>query len=164
MIVRSTRDSLAIFFDGEESPGITVYGYWPHAGVLPFALDLDGWDDARAQRSTLAGDEWTAFVWDVRVPVWPGADEWPGRVQGLLAQVAGGGAVVAWTGFECGFADPPDLFKPEFMTRCVWAARAAAAGLVIGPPPLDGPLEVLDDQALLRLREVCVRAGGWPPS
>ena len=149
--VSLTRDSLGIFWQGNEVDGFTFYGYWAIPGVPEPQIDFDAWPNTQTKASKLVGDRWTVWLWDVRVQVWPDAAVWRDAVMGLLEQVLSGGAAVAWCGIEGAFADPPSLFTPEAMSEGVWAARTSH-GDTFNPPDLRESFKTLTIADLSKLR------------
>lgn len=146
-----TRASLGIFWQGEEVDGFTLYGYWPQASVPPPTLDSEASPTLDHKAMKLAGEQWTVWLWDIRVHSWPDEDRWPSLVMGFLEQLLTAGASVAWCATEGAFAEPPYLFDPQRMPTGVWAARTKQ-GEVFGPPHLGRPFKTLADGDLIRLR------------
>lgn len=155
----TTRESLGIFWQGEEADGFTVYGYWPRGGVTQPALDLGAWPSVESSVFRLVGDDWTVWAWDVHIHSWPAADRWRSLVVGTLDQLVNAGATVAWCAVEGAFADPPSLFDPKHMSDGVWTARIDGPGGVFEPPGLDEPFAKLTDEQLIRLRRAAGLGG-----
>lgn len=57
------------------------------------ALDLTGWPEAESKAISLAGDDWSAWAWDVRVKLWPAPERWRSAVLGTLDQLLTAGVV-----------------------------------------------------------------------
>ena len=122
MIDKFTEESLGIYWDGEEVDGVTIYGLFlglrsdypvPPSDVWPKSCEFS--------TGKLFGDEWTVFIWDVRIKIWPDRDKWISTVRNTLEKMIAHGAFIAWCGLDGSFVDPPDLFKSEFMSGGVWA-------------------------------------------
>ena len=122
MIDTVTEKSLGIFWDGEEVDGVTIYGLFlgqrsdypvPPSEVWPKNCEFS--------TSKLFGDDWTVFIWDVRIKKWPDRHEWISTVKKTLKKMIAHGAYISWCGLEGSFVDPPNLFKSEFMSEGVWA-------------------------------------------
>lgn len=60
------RDALWIFWDGEEVPGVTVYGYWSPGPAREHVLPANRWS-GQSRTFRLSGDGWAAGVRDIRV-------------------------------------------------------------------------------------------------
>lgn len=148
-----TRDALGIFWDGEEVPGITLYGLWPNV-VKPEEprFPEDAWPSETEWRASwLFGLGWWVHIWDIRIAVWPTSAAWMDVVCTALQALRAGGATVAWGGLEGRFADPPSLFDPAEMSEGVWIA-VDVEGNTYGPPHLDAPFTTVSDATLLLLR------------
>jgi hypothetical protein len=147
----ATRDSLGIFWQGDEVDGFTFYGYWVQPGVRQPQIKFDAWPNVQTKASNLVGDRWTVWLWDVRMHAWPQESAWRSLVMDLLDQVLRGGAVVAWCGIEGAFADPPSLFTAQAMSDGVWAARTIH-GDTFNPPDLRESFKTLTIADLNKLR------------
>ena len=149
--VSKTRDSLGIFWEGEEVDGLTAYGFWPREVAVPPESPTDLWPpDATIGPWKLWGERWTVWLWDVRVRSWPVASEWVRVVSSTLETLRAAGADVAWCGVEGCFVDPPALFDPMRMANGVWACRTAG-GLVFAPPALESEMRYLGYDELARV-------------
>lgn len=148
----TTRQSLGVFWQGEEVDGFTLYSYWHGDSAPEPALDLRAWQNVESRAFRLAGEHWTVWAWDVRLHSWPAATHWRNLVLGTLDQLVTAGATVAWCGLEGAFADPPALFDPRRMSNGVWAARFDGQG-VFEPPGLDEPFAKITDEQLVILRQ-----------
>lgn len=122
MIDKFTEESLGIYWNGEEVDGVTIYGLFlgqrPDCPVPPSEV----WPKScEFSTGKLFGDDWTVFIWDVRIKMWPDRNKWISTVKNTLEKMIARGAFIAWCGLEGSFVDPPDLFKSEFMSGGVWA-------------------------------------------
>ncbi len=147
-----TRDSLGIFWEGEEVPGITIYGYYSPATLQEPQFPTEAWPPGTSWSPwKLHGENWIIWVWDIRVDQWPRNDQWRETIEITLGVVRTSGARVAWCGVNGIFAEPPHLFDPARMSGGVWAALDAG-GILHGPPSLRSPFETLSDDELLELQ------------
>ena len=137
-----TRHSLAIFSEGEEVDGFTLYAYWPREQIVSAKFKVGQANDFHVRGSSVRGPGWTVGVWDIQVRKWPSAVEWPAFIQNALQGALSLGSVVSWGATEGAFVDPPDLFDPQSMPTGVWVARTHY-GYSFGPPGLDSPIEFL---------------------
>ena len=150
----ATSESLGIFWHGDEVDGFLIYGYWEGAHQDEPGFSVADWPPKTEFKShKLWGPGWTVWMWNVRVPVWPAAREWPGLVERMLRELVEQGALIAWGGIEGMFVDPPSLLDPAEMSGGVWAAMTKDVGMV-GPPGLHQPFDVLDDSHLVRFHEL----------
>ncbi len=152
MTEQNTEKSLGIFWDGEEVDGVTIYGLFAGAkseepiapsGVWPENCDF--------KINKLSGDDWTVWLWDVRINEWPKKTEWFNTIKRTLETMIHQGASVAWCGLEGFFVEPPDLFKPEFMGGGIWAAYTID-GDFICKAQIGEIFETLDDSILKKIR------------
>ncbi|MER7245693.1 hypothetical protein [Kribbella sp. NPDC000426] len=155
---RHARDSLVVVVDGDEVPGISVYGLARCGVRRTTVLPLDPWYGAIAvDEFTLRGDAWEIPSWDLPIVIWPTIDEFPATIRTLLAAVIESGCVVAWIGAEgLPFCDPPQLFDPTCMSGGVlaWMTDDGRFECKLDP---DAPVPAVPDQTLLMLRR---HAGG----
>lgn len=148
----TTRESLGVFWKGEEVDGFTLYGYWPASSVPAPTVGFDGWPLGTEHKiSRLVGESWTVWVWDVKVSSWPSVGRWRRLVTGLLDQLIASKALVAWGASEGTFVDPPCLFDPRRTGNGVWTARSNQ-GDAFDPSDLDGAFRTLTSQELVKLR------------
>jgi hypothetical protein len=151
MSTAATRNSLGIFWNGEESGGISAYGFWPRDIERGPAFPAEVWPpDTEWKETRLWGESWTVWLWDIRIRSWPKIDSWSITVENTLDVLLGAGAIVAWCGVEGCFVDPPDLFDPSEMAEGVWAC-ASRGGVRQRPSPLEGRLEYLSKTQLSAL-------------
>lgn len=152
MTLATTRESLGVFWNGEEVDGLLVYGLWRGEVTEPPRITFDDWPpgtEAKVRR--LFGADWTIWLWEVRIVQWPSSAAWAELVRSLLTQIVGAGAIVGWAGLEGMFVEPPGLFARDEMSGGVWAAMLSS-GKQFGIPGLDEPFQPLDDHALGELR------------
>ena len=160
MKLPATRDSLGIFWNGEEVDGLLVYGLWHGDVIASPAIPLDDWPSSTEEKvRRLFGEGWTVWMWEIRVLGWPGPAHWVEFVTAILRAITGAGAAVSWAGLEGMFVEPPDLFRPEEMSGGVWAAMLAS-GEFFPPPRLDDEFRPLDDATLRRLQRVSTGVSG----
>jgi hypothetical protein len=132
-----TKESLGIFWDGEEMDGVMCYAFWGDAHRSAPRFPSEIWpSDARVQMRRLYGDGWVVWEWDIRLNTWPVLDAWDKIVMRTLARMREEGAVVSWFGIEGCFADPPSLFKMSEMGAGVWAC-VSRGGIECHPSGLD---------------------------
>ena len=154
----STREALAVFWDGDEVPGILAYGYWRGASEpevefppsWPAGTEYrDGW-----LHNWQEGDrDWRVLHRTIRLPEWPDRVQWKAAIERTLRAFLDAGARVAWLGIEGHFVDPPDLFDPAEMTGGVWAALTPGGELRV-LSDIDGSFTPLSDSELGRLRKL----------
>ena len=151
-MISRAREALTVFWQGEEVPGLTFYGLRaPGLGGRPHFPQREWRGSAMHHESTLRGDSWEVVVWDVRVDDWPSDEILTTRIRRTLSALRECKCVVAWIGREGYFADPPDLFLPEFMSGGVLAVLSDSTGFE-STIELDKGLTGLADELLLRLR------------
>lgn len=149
------RDVLTIFLGGsEEVPGLIFYGLVgdDHAVDVP-TFGSTRWPDSPAPEPlVLHGQGWRVVGWELHLPMWPRAEDFRGAIRGTLQELINAGCRVAWVGAEgIPYADPPDLFDPQWMTGGVlaWLTSDRRFGCPLDP---DQPLAGASDEELLRLR------------
>jgi hypothetical protein len=153
MTERRTRDSLGIFWSGEEVDGILVYGLWLDPVHEPPDFPSASWPLGTEWKATWLGDSgWRVLLWDIRPAGWPKAEKWGATIRATLQALKAAGAKVAWCGLEGFFVDPPNLFETQHMGESVWAVLDAE-GVLHGPPSLDGPFETVPSNILELLRK-----------
>jgi|GEM_PF-3341475 len=154
MTKKHTQASLGIFWKGEEVDGITVYAYWPRKLEKEPLLELVVEPESTQRKPTrLDSENWTVWLWDIRVTRWPRADCWISMVVKMLQGLVDQGATVAWCGLEGMFVDPPGLFDPQVMLGGVWAA-VDNQGNVYGPPELSEKFTTLGKEELEKLQRL----------
>ncbi|RME57009.1 hypothetical protein D6779_09585 [Candidatus Parcubacteria bacterium] len=154
MTYPTTRESLGIFWNGEEVDGLLVYGLWVGEVTKPPRITFDHWPpgtEAKARR--LFGADWTIWLWEIRIVQWPSSSAWSELVKSLLNQIVDADAIVAWAGLEGMFVEPPDLFHKDKMGGGVWAA-VLPSRRQFGIPGLDEPFQPLDEHALDELHRI----------
>jgi hypothetical protein len=157
------RESMVVFWDGEESPGFLAYGLsrpGPWNGG-PFPVDL--WPkDTEAEPWVLYGDRWQVFLWTVRLPAFPSNRPWTEAAHKSLEWIINGGCKVAWLGAEgLPFCDPPSLFSPTEMQNGVIAALRSS-GEFLCPLDPDEPMRFLTDAEMAQLRTYAVGLADAP--
>lgn len=147
------RETLVVFRDGDEVPGITVYGLMPPGGWTGGDFPYSSWPPGtETEESHIFGKDWEVILWDVALPAWPRGDAWRQAVHDTLAHVVSGGCLVSWLGAEgLPFSDPPDLFCQDQMSDAVLAAMTSAGDYECAADP-DKPLAALPPSSLTRLR------------
>jgi len=112
-----TQDSLGIFWEGEEVPGIAVYGYYSPVNLQEPQFPSEAWPPGTLWSPwALHGENWIIWVWDIRVDQWPRNDRWREAIAITLGALRTSGARVAWCGVNGIFAEPPHLFDPARMS------------------------------------------------
>lgn len=149
------RDSLTIFVDGDEVPGMIAYGLRSPGQDLVCEFPADAWTahPAAAAASLLSGDGWEVVAWEIPIVVWPSAADLRAALRRTLGALIKGGCRVAWAGAEgVPFCDPPQLFDTECMTGGVlaWLLDTGDYDCDLDP---DAPLAPKSDDVLVRLRE-----------
>jgi len=156
MIRSTTRDSLGIFWNGEEVDGILMYSFWrqwkENAPQFPQQL----WPpDSELKTRKLFGESWTVWQSEMRLVTWPSCEAWKSVVSNTLQSMRVQGAIIAWCGLEGAFADPPQLFSPSAMSGGVWVCLDQN-GTLFGPPALDDDFQPLSDEILRKLHDFIV--------
>jgi hypothetical protein len=153
MSIKITKNSLGIFWEGEEVDGILVYGYWDSAVAEEPVFPNEVWEsNAEWKTSELHDEKWSVWLWQIRVLNWPSTLEWIDRVRKTLEAMRTGRAKVSWCGIEGFFSDPPKLFDSAEMSGGVWAVLGVD-GVLYGPPPLDGVFLPIPDSLLDEIRK-----------
>lgn len=143
-----TEESLGIFWNGEEVDGLTIYGYFDYKKDDAPVISSDIWkDNYEIKTHKLFGDDWTVWLWDIRINKWPEQKEWLNFIKSILHKMIKQGASLSWAGLEGHFVDPPDLFKPEFMRGGVWAVYTKLGGFYC-EAQLGRVFKTLDDSIL----------------
>jgi hypothetical protein len=148
------RDALVVIIDGEEVPGITIYGLARPGAWRPVVFPAGVWiGDASADEFVLHGDAWEIPTWDLPILVWPTVDGMAAALRVSLGAVIESGCSVAWVGAEgLPFCDPPQLFDPGCMSRGVLAWMTAQGQFECALDP-NGPISPITDQQLSMLRQ-----------
>jgi hypothetical protein len=69
------RDSLVVIVDGDEVPGITIFGLARRGGWGPVAFPAHVWlGEPGVDEFVLRGDAWEIPTWDLPILVWPTVD------------------------------------------------------------------------------------------
>jgi hypothetical protein len=152
-LTTSARDALTIFVEGEEVPGVIVYGLFPHDSRPAVEFPAKVWpSEPEPDSFRLVGDAWLVLLWEIAVDVWPTGEQWRTAMQVTLKAMTDQGARVAWVGAEgVPFCDPPQLFSPDCMSGGVlaWMTDTGDFGCEVDP---DAPLARVADDELLELR------------
>jgi len=149
---RPIREILTIFSGGEEVSGLLFYGLRQRGRPTSAIFPSKAWPpNTRVSDFMLYGNNWEVLMWEVEVSEWPRSGQWTNALQETFSTLLQDGAVVSWIGIEGYFCDPPDLFRPECMSRGVLAAMTAD-GSMIGQIHPDQPLARLSDADLEYLR------------
>jgi hypothetical protein len=147
------KEKLTIFSDGEELPGIIVYGLAAPA-TLSATLPPDHWDGGQhISTFTLVGEQWEVVLWEIPLSRWPSGPQWQHALSRILETMINQGARVVWVGAEgIPFADPPDLFDPRYMAGAVltWLTEDGQRGRPFDP---DQPLSPATAAELTFLRQ-----------
>lgn len=147
------RDALTIFVDGEEVPGLIVYGLAAPGQWRSVTFPSDSWPATRRiEESMLHGEAWQVAMWEVPIIIWPSAEELAGAARVSLKAMIDGGCRVAWIGAEgVPFCDPPQLFDPDCMSGGVLAWMTDVGDFECPLDP-DRPLEPVGDDRLQSIR------------
>ena len=147
------RDALVVVVDGEEVPGLIVYGLCERGACRPIEFPHGAWPaDPEAGVYALHGDVWEVMLWEIPMIIWPADEAFRAAVQATLRALTNAGCRVAWIGAEgLPFCDPPDLLDPACMSGGVlaWMTDDGAFDCPLDP---DRPLTPVDDGYLLSLR------------
>ncbi|MGW6199687.1 hypothetical protein ACWF0M_26285 [Kribbella sp. NPDC055110] len=151
---RLARDSLVVVVDGDEVPGLTIYGLARRGGWGPVVFPAHVWfGEPEVDEFVLRGDAWEIPTWDLPILVWPTADGMEAALRVSLAAVIESGCAVAWVGAEgLPFCDPPQLFDPGCMSTGVLAWMTAQGQLECALDPNE-PISPISDQQLSMLRQ-----------
>lgn len=154
-----TKESLGVFWQGEETDGISVYGLFRCNAERPPSLPRDIWPAGHDWKATrLTGTGWVVWVWDIRFGQWPQAVAWKPAIQRTLSEMIGSGAVVAWAATEGYFSEPPDLLNSRTMGQGIWACLGPTTGFKC-KADLEEPFVVLDAADVDALRRDATAAG-----
>lgn len=148
-----TRDALGVSWDGEAAAGALFYGLWAGEILSPPTFSPGVWpSDAEVRPRIWWGEHWTAWLWEVRIRSWPAEDQWARVVGTTLEELVSAGAAVSWCAVEGGFVEPPGLFDPSAMSRCVWSCQSQR-GTSAAAPALEGEFGYVSDPVLASLHE-----------
>src|SRR5579884_2189815 len=147
------REQLVVIYEGEEWPGIIIYGLGAPGSIQREAQE-GLWEPGQTvHKFILHGEHWEVLLWELPLTYWPSGDMWQSRLRDTLIAMIANGAVVAWVGAEgILFSDPPYLFDPEHMSGGVLAWRTAD-GRTGGSLDPDQPLSPISDAEMLALRQ-----------
>ena len=147
------REALKIFVDGEETPGLIVYGLRQRDGPAAAGFPADVWiAPPEPSDFTLYGEAWEVLLWEVPIPIWPTPVEMQAALSATLGALIEAGSRVAWIGAEgLPFCDPPELLDPHCMSGGVlaWMTDTGVADCFIDP---DASILPVGDDVLLALR------------
>lgn len=145
------RTNLTIFAEGQEVPGVIIYGLGPPGAIKVEPSTLEWTARRTTSLGQLSGPGWQVVLWEVRLTPWPAGREWDELLETTLVSMLDAGAAIAWVGAEgLPFADPPDLFAAEHMHGGVLAWRTPDGGG--GQLDPDEPLSPIPDEELILLR------------
>lgn len=146
------RDSLTIFVDGDEVPGLIAYGL-RQPGQGRCSVPSDAWiAEPEITEHRLLGEGWEVLTWEIPIIIWPRAGEFRVSLLRTIRALIDGGSRVAWIGAEgLPFCDPPELFDTACMAGGVlaWMTDAGDYDCPLDP---DAPLSPAKDDVLHRLR------------
>lgn len=147
------RESLTIFVDGDEVPGLIVYGLRPHGRERVCAFPADAWiAQPEAMQGRLFGESWEVLAWEIPILIWPTASDLSEAVRCTTGAMIEGGCRVAWVGAEgVPFCDPPQLFDPDCMAGGVLAWMTDVGDFDCDLDP-DSPLAPASEDVLRRLQ------------
>ncbi|MGX5680946.1 hypothetical protein [Schumannella luteola] len=154
MKVLRARDALAVFRDGEEVPGIHVYGlrvrHDPRVALYPSEV----WDTTgEPTRFTLYGDNWEVLLWAVPLRKWPRKKRMAAALRATMSRMIDSGCRVAWVAAEgFPFCDPPMLFDPACMSDSVlaWMDDSGRGWFDLDP---DRPIAPVSEDVVQSLRK-----------
>lgn len=153
MSITPARDSLTIFVDGDEVPGLIAYGLRGSGPETACVFPSDAWiAQPAASESRLHGEAWEVLVWEIPIVIWPTAADLREALRRTTGAMIEGGCRVAWIGAEgVPFCDPPLLFDPECMAGGVlaWMTDVGDYNCDLDP---DSPLAPASNEVLGRLR------------
>lgn len=153
-VTTPAREVLTVIEDGTERSGIIVYALMPASNTRVIAFPKQFWANAAVHPLRLHGDVWEICRWDLVLDRWPLKEEWVEVIRGTLQELLDQGSVVSWIGAEgLPFADPPNLFSPDWMEGGVLAAMAGD-GYFLCPLDPELPLKSLSPDDLIVLRSV----------
>ena len=146
------EDTLIVYVDGEEVPGLLVYGLRDSSNTAAWSIPEPAVGLGTAATSTrLSGDSWEVILHTVPLPPdfdFHAIDAFATRT---LAAVIQQGFDVAWIAPEGAFVEPPYLFLPSEMAVGVLLAMTRDGILGSLPGPGEA-VSYLSDAELLSLR------------
>ncbi|WP_159803243.1 hypothetical protein [Arthrobacter zhaoguopingii] len=147
------RDSLTIFVDGEEVPGLIVYGLAAPSLDAVSGFPSEAWIASPSpEHFVLHGEGWKVFLWEVPIIIWPTGAAFQTAVRQTLQAMIDNGCRVAWIGAEgVPFCNPPALFDPECMSDGVlaWMTDTGHFDCPLDP---DKPISPVAAEILCQLR------------
>ena len=148
----TARDALKVIVDGEEVPGLIVYGLRGHKQGTPARFPGQVWDVGRDPLAyILHGEHWEVPMWEIPIVSWRAPSDLQSALKSTLAELLNAGCLVAWVGAEgLPFCDPPQLFDPECMSGGVlaWMTDEASELWI----DLDEPVAPVPDNVMVELR------------
>ena len=148
-----TEKSLGIFWEGEERAGLTIYGLFRDEKVEAPTVPLYLWPNGcECKSGKLSGEFWAVWLWDIRVDKWPKKTKWLNTLSRTLKTMIDQGATIAWAGLEGFFAEPPNLFHPDYMSGGIWAIYMDNGNFICNAK-IGEPFKVLEDTVLKHLFE-----------
>ena len=146
------NEILTVFMDGEEVPGIMLYGLDSTVNDSEPCFPYSAWPwFVGLQTFILGGTRWRVRLWEIALSEIPSSELLWDATATTFGVFIDAGCLAAWIGMEGGFCDPPSLFLPECMSGGVIAARSAS-GKQWGRFGTSNPFSRLGDEDLLDLR------------
>ena len=154
------RDVLKVFHEGDEYPGIIVYGLAPRGEAAELQFPSCAWERTVGYSPAhLHGARWEISSWEIRLERWPDSKDFVHAIQQTMLQFYLAGYQVSWVGAEgLPFCDPPFLFSPQCMSGGVlaWMTSPDRFDCPLDPAK---PLCPIDDYVLRDLRAFTDLAG-----
>ena len=149
---KSLNEVLTVYMDGEEVPGVMLYGLDSMANDSQPRFPGSAWPWLVARKTyVFGGKRWRVRLWEVALSAIPSPEILWNATSTTFGSLIDAGCLAAWMGLEGGFCDPPSLFLPECMSGGVVAARSAS-GRQWGQFENLHPISPLSDEDLLALR------------
>jgi hypothetical protein len=149
---KSLPEVLTVYVDGDEVPGVLLYGLESPANDREPRFPGEAWPGFMALKTyDFHGESWRVRLWEIALSEIPPIGVLEHATSDTFDAFIGSGFVVTWMGFEGSFCDPPSLFLPECMSGGVVTARSASGKRWNRLDPARS-FEPLSDVELLELR------------
>ncbi len=148
------RDALIMIRNGEEVPGIHIYGLRKRHEPKLASYPSEVWDaEGEPFTYTLHGENWEVLWWGVPIRKWPRKTAMAAALEATMSRMIDAGCRVAWVAAEgFPFCDPPMLFHPDCMSDSVlaWMDDSGRGWFDLDP---NSPIAPLSEDVVQALRQ-----------